>query len=423
MRAMIYVHGHPHVGAGGSEAAAHALFRGLNSRSHESVFLGVAENGAVGGRPGLTRFTADGTEYVMPNLISDYFFFVGGHLKHVLDQVADLAIQRRIDVIHFHHFLGIGTDGLIYLRRRLPEIAFVFTAHEYLSVCARDGQMLMTDLRGRCFRPEPDKCWQCLKRGSPAHYTLREALFCQVFDGFDAVIAPSRFLAERLTEARICRSEVRVIENLSSDAGRFRQEAGEPSPAVNRFGFFGQINPFKGADVLLAAAALCRPDEVAGTAEFHLYGGLAGSLVSYPFYVAEHLAGLTNVTYHGSYDGRHVIDLMRGVDWIIVPSIWWENAPVVIEEALVAGRPIICSNIGGMAEKVEDGASGLHFEVGDAEDLARKVRLCCGNRDLWRRLVAGRRRPATADEVTARHVATYEAAIAARKRRRVSPPA
>ena len=46
---------------------------------------------------------------------------------------------------------------------------------------------------------------------------------------------------------------------------------------------------------------------------------------------------------------------MASVDWVVVPSIWWENSPLVIQEAFGYGRPVICSDIGGMAEKVTDG--------------------------------------------------------------------
>ena len=56
---------------------------------------------------------------------------------------------------------------------------------------------------------------------------------------------------------------------------------------------------------------------------------------------------------------------MAEIDWVVVPSIWWENSPLVIQEAFLHGRPVICSDIGGMAEKVRHGVDGLHFRVGD----------------------------------------------------------
>lgn len=415
MKPLVYVHGHPRLQAGGSEVAAYALFRDLKARGHDPVFLGASDNAFVGGRPALAPFAGDGSEFLMPGLISDHFLFLGGHRAGVLDEIVTLVNERAIDVIHFHHFLGIGTDGLIYLRHRLPHVGFVFTAHEYLSLCARHGQMLMSDLAGRCIRPEFAKCARCVKSAPPALFALREALFRQVFAGFDAVIAPSRFLAGRLTESGICASPVQVVENSNESAQHFDAEAGEPSQNVNRFGFFGQINPFKGADLLLEAAAIYRDRAGAPLAEFHFFGTLAGDTLAYPYFVASHLSDTPGVTFHGRYDGRRVIELMRTMDWIVVPSIWWENAPVVIEEALVAGRPIICSDIGGMAEKVEDGVFGVHFEAGNAVDLAAALGRCCGNGALWRKLAAGRRRPAAPDEIAARHVDIYQSALAARR--------
>jgi glycosyltransferase involved in cell wall biosynthesis len=56
-----------------------------------------------------------------------------------------------------------------------------------------------------------------------------------------------------------------------------------------------------------------------------------------------------------------------------VPSVWWENSPVVIQEARRAGTPLIVSDIGGMAEKTEPGVDGLHFRRGSPVDLARAM--------------------------------------------------
>lgn len=80
---------------------------------------------------------------------------------------------------------------------------------------------------------------------------------------------------------------------------------------------------------------------------------------------------------------------MRNVAWMVIPSVWWENSPLVIQEAFMHRRPVICSNIGGMAEKVDDGVNGLHFRVGDAADLAATLHRATGSQALWKRLREG----------------------------------
>jgi glycosyltransferase involved in cell wall biosynthesis len=79
------------------------------------------------------------------------------------------------------------------------------------------------------------------------------------------------------------------------------------------------------------------------------------------------------VTVAGRYEPSEVLPLMQSVGWVVVPSIWWENSPVVIQEARRAGTPLIVSDIGGMAEKVVAGRDGLHFRRGSVTDLAQTL--------------------------------------------------
>jgi glycosyltransferase involved in cell wall biosynthesis len=91
----------------------------------------------------------------------------------------------------------------------------------------------------------------------------------------------------------------------------------------------------------------------------------------------------------------------------VVPSVWWENSPIVIQEALFHGRPLIVSNIGGMAEKVADGVNGLHFRVGSPEDLADRLTEALRDRTLWDRLRHGIGRPLTFEECAQQHLDLY----------------
>src|SRR5207244_4103745 len=92
-----------------------------------------------------------------------------------------------------------------------------------------------------------------------------------------------------------------------------------------------------------------------------------------------------NVTLVGKYAHDQLPALLANVDWVIVPSIWWENSPLVIQEAFMHGRPVICSDIGGMAEKVTDGVNGIHFRAGDPASLADVIENAATSPDLWRK--------------------------------------
>jgi glycosyltransferase involved in cell wall biosynthesis len=78
--------------------------------------------------------------------------------------------------------------------------------------------------------------------------------------------------------------------------------------------------------------------------------------------------------FHGAYDNAAVADILASVDAVIVPSLWYENSPLTIQEAFVGRVPVITADQGGMAELVQHEVNGLHFRLGDAADLRRVLR-------------------------------------------------
>ncbi len=105
---------------------------------------------------------------------------------------------------------------------------------------------------------------------------------------------------------------------------------------------------------------------------------------------------------------------MSEIDWVVVPSRWWENSPLVIQEAFMHGRPVICSGIGGMAEKVEHNVNGLHFPVSQPNVLAETIRAATSTPGLWERLRDGIPQIYPMDEHIARLTDLYEELIAQR---------
>jgi glycosyltransferase involved in cell wall biosynthesis len=199
----------------------------------------------------------------------------------------------------------------------------------------------------------------------------------------DFLIAPSEFLRDRFVSWGVSGEAITVIENsLDPDALLDKQEGGANHRRVvgsaeimgkYSLGYFGQINPFKGLHVLLDAIQLL-PNDVREAIHVGIHG--ANLEIQAPDFQerieqALKIAGDCVFNY-GPYENDNVVDLMRGYDRIVVPSIWWENSPVVIQEARLAGTPLLCSHLGGMAEKAKSSLD-IHFQVGSPVSLATEI--------------------------------------------------
>jgi len=123
----------------------------------------------------------------------------------------------------------------------------------------------------------------------------------------------------------------------------------------------------KAPHVLLEAHRQLEP----GAAEVHLYGAPGGyhGDDSYRDRLNPLLAS-PDVHRHGPRPHAGIPDILASLDVLVVPSIWPENSPLVIQEALLAGVPVIASRTGGIAELIRDGENGFLFEPGSVAELA-----------------------------------------------------
>ena len=86
---------------------------------------------------------------------------------------------------------------------------------------------------------------------------------------------------------------------------------------------------------------------------------------------------------------------MKKFGWLVMPSTWWENSPVIIQEAMAAGTPMVVSNIGGMLEKTE--GWGIPFQVGNPFDLANTLTQLDGNASAYSQAVEAMPLPFSAE--------------------------
>lgn len=88
-----------------------------------------------------------------------------------------------------------------------------------------------------------------------------------------------------------------------------------------------------------------------------------------------------NIEFTGYKDINEYIDLLKGANFVIIPSLCYENFPMTLCEAFACGKPVIASRLGAMAELINDGKTGLLFIPGDPEDLALKINWMIDNID------------------------------------------
>jgi glycosyltransferase involved in cell wall biosynthesis len=183
-----------------------------------------------------------------------------------------------------------------------------------------------------------------------------------------------------------------------------------------RFGFFGQLTPFKGVDVLLEAVASVPERDWAGNSLVIHGAHLDRQPPEFQARVKALLgAAGERVVLKGSYRPHELPRLMAEVDWVVVPSIWWENSPLVIQEAFAHGRPVIASNIGGMAEKVLHGRNGLTVVPGNVPALVETL-LEASKAKTWSKLRSGVVPPVPAAAIATWHRRLYQTLLEGRKR-------
>ncbi|MFC0389177.1 glycosyltransferase family 4 protein [Muricoccus vinaceus] len=409
MRLLTMAHLHPAVSKGGAEIAAYQLHNTLRSSPEvEASWFLAASGGRVSARLGARLSQPFGAnEYVYAGAGFDHFTHSNPDPEWPVE-LARLLEELRPNVVHLHHYTNFGVDTLLTIRRVLPEAHIVVTLHEYLAICNHFGQMVKRPGMALCDRSSPRDCNRCFPERSEQDFFLRELFIKRFFRMVDHFISPSQFLADRYIAWGIAPSRITVIENGVPDAPSLPTRPRRADTPLS-IGFFGQISRLKGIDVLFDAAEIL---EEAGITGIHIdvHGDHSGQPPEFRALFEARLANAPkNVHVHGPYENDRVHSLMRSVDAVIVPSVWWENSPLVIQEAFLARRPVISSDIGGMAEKVRNGVDGFHFRAGNARSLAALLTELSAQPDRLLALDRTLARPLTLHQTSASTLALYRA--------------
>lgn len=369
-RTVIVSHSHPNLRYGGGEVAAYRQFQHLLSLGEDAHFVGSTigpeDSDEFFGRS--QQVIAFGPrDYCLQGRGMDGFQMEHARIADE-DWLVEFLLSFGADIYHFHHFWNIGAGTIRRLRAALPEARFICTLHEMTAICANHGQMVKRSGE-LCYAASEIACAACVQR-PPADFVLRRARMQEMLGVFDQLLSPSQFLRGRFEAWGIAPGRITVIENgLNHAADSLPETRDDLMCKSGRFAFFGQATPTKGLDVLIRAAALVEAQghdsDQPLTIEIHGLDEASFRRMWPDLEVPE------CVRFCGRYRPQDCVQIMRDYGWIIIPSVWWENSPVVIQEARAAGTPMIASDIGGMAEKVA--GWGIQFRTADATALATAI--------------------------------------------------
>ncbi len=375
----------------GTELYTEHLARAMQARGHEvAVFTTEAYHGEAQStlrekdHAGLRVYEA-----VHNNAFPD---FEGSYI----DSEKEAQFERVLDsfepdLVHVQHLCMHSIGDLAIAKRRALRI--VYTLHEFWLLCvhhgwlARPGYVL-------CDGPEAQQCANCAKVACPtpkrgdhddawlAAWCARDTYVRDALDNVDLFVSPSRFLRERFVAAGYIDAQRIVFSDNGMPTHAHGSRNSERSGPL-RIGFLGTLAEWKGVHVLIEAMNRLGEDEASLA--------LHGVLEYFPDYVARlrALARHPRISFEGRYDNACVADILAGIDVLVVPSLWYENSPITIHEAFLAGVPVLASGVGGMAEFVDHEKNGLHFAIGDADSLHAALRRLLDEAGLLARLRSG----------------------------------
>ena len=221
----------------------------------------------------------------------------------------------------------------------------------------------------------------------------------------DKVVVPTQVMLSSLIQ-----NGLEVQRTISLPYGlnlSYLQDAKRPaSGEFLRLGYIGTLYEHKGVHILAEAIK-----KLAGRpVELNIYGNLN----DFPVYVAklrEINSDDPRVKFCGTFPNAEIGRIFSELDALVVPSLWHENAPLVIYTAQEARCPVIASNMAGMSEVIEHGRNGLLFEAGNVDDLVKTIELLLNDRRLLQKLSGNASKPLSIHEYALKLLDIYQGLI------------
>jgi glycosyltransferase involved in cell wall biosynthesis len=285
-------------------------------------------------------------------------------------ELSEMIGREQAQIVHFHNTLPLISPAAYYAARAAGA-AVVQTLHNYRFLCPKATFFRNGGVCEEClgkWTSWPAVAHGCYRDSRSASAVVAAMLATHRALGtythaVDAYIACSEFSRSKLIEGGLPAEKITAKPNfVSPDPGTGTGQGGYAM-------YLGRLSPEKGVSTLLAAweqVGDALPLKIVGD------GPLAES-------VSEAAQRNPSVEWLEWQSNSRVQQIIGDACFLVLPSVNYEGFPKTIVEAFSKGTPVVASKLGAMAELIDDGQTGLHFEPGNSDDLASKVRQLAAN--------------------------------------------
>lgn len=300
--------------------------------------------------------------------------------KRQFSKVLDI---ERPDIIHLHnfHFLTFSLVRETH-KRKIP---MCISIYDYWHFCPK--AMLLRPDNSFCSEAHGVHCLKCL----PQQFTfiqkpllsIRKKLFDKVFDMIDCFVVLSNHSAKVLKDYGIEPKKIRIVPlTLPIEYSDIKTPA-IGDIAKNSILFAGWLNDRKGVHIAIEAMPLILkevPDSI-----LYIIGGRAKFANEYErrfedFIKANNLAD--KIIFLGHQPPEIVKAYLQKVAVLIIPEQYENMSPLIMIEAMILGKPIVASNLGGIPEYIKDGETGFLADAYSPKEFAEKIILLLKDKKL-----------------------------------------
>lgn len=350
---------------GGSERHVFDLSKKLRDAGHEVLHFSMEDNrNSIGTREEKRYFIdrIDFNKFSIKNIIKLFYNY------DAVKKLKKIIKEEKPDIVHLHNFAHHFSPVILSVIKK-SKIPIIQTLHDYKLICPNYKLFSCGEICTKC---KGGKYYNCFSRKCMKDSYLKSLLasleayyvkFFKFYNNIDFFIAPSRYMKEKMIEFGFSEDKIDVMYNFVNIQSTIESVASQEKYLL----YFGRLANEKGVDFLVESMLEVKNEKL--NLKIVGFGPIYSKL-------KEKIEGLglnERVKLLGYKSGSELEGLIDSAEAVVMPSLWPENMPYSLLEAMSRGKVVIVSRVGGMAELI-DGKNGMTFERDSIASLLGKIK-------------------------------------------------